>query len=486
MLELPNPKDYKIDPGWGIKPGQYIHHVPDKKRIGKVKEYHNATSFVFLANSNELLTVMHGLLVNQSKILARQDESLATINEDLQRVTAIVEGWTKAHTEHPTDAEDYAPNVANRDKIRKGAQNNPNQANEQVNMFSTEPKEGIVVTIKTESTPSIQKSTPPYSTIQPTQSTESKVCDSAVSILTPKIKDLLQTIASGRAEDKSKNASTIKHPTKSLPNKHSRHKTLRTQPCKLKSYTQPHSATAKSSASSRTPPVSPPNSALRTSSNSSIPSKKAAMSAPVNEPMAPFKRRFIAAVPGSQASSEASFKSAPEFLAGENGTTSDPVSTGEGSGPTQPVAGQQPVAADPYAGIGEFFENRPSIASPAALPRANDGQGSSANKLAKKGGESVVAAGLPVAKWVPPRLRGVLMPAPRVAAPTPAPAPAPAAKKEAKKAVDWRDVVDERIVANSHTNVEVPEVKERHMLHDVYRTGLHDDNSEAKKDIKWW
>lgn len=85
MLDLPKPEDYKIDPSWGIKPGQYIHHVPDKKRIEQVNKYHNATNFVFSANNNELLTTILELLKNQSKILARQDESLTKINADFQR-----------------------------------------------------------------------------------------------------------------------------------------------------------------------------------------------------------------------------------------------------------------------------------------------------------------------------------------------------------------------------------------------------------------
>ncbi|KAL9582438.1 MAG: hypothetical protein Q9212_003293 [Teloschistes hypoglaucus] len=61
-----------------------------------------------------------------------------------------------------------------------------------------------------------------------------------------------------------------------------------------------------------------------------------------------------------------------------------------------------------------------------------------------------------------------------------------AAAEEPKKAGDWRDVVDDQGVSSSHKHVEVPEVKERHMLQDLYRLGLHDDNSEAKKDISWW
>ncbi|KAI4191980.1 MAG: hypothetical protein LQ350_008713 [Teloschistes chrysophthalmus] len=114
----------------------------------------------------------------------------------------------------------------------------------------------------------------------------------------------------------------------------------------------------------------------------------------------------------------------------------------------------------------------------ATLAPGNDGQASSASKLAKSGEEGAATAGSPAAQWVPPILKGVVIPTAGAAA-TPAPAPA---VEEAKKAIDWREVVDNQIVANSHHDVEVPEVTRDVMLQDVYRAGLHDDNREAKKD----
>lgn len=131
--------------------------------------------------------------------------------------------------------------------------------------------------------------------------------------------------------------------------------------------------------------------------------------------MAPFRRRFQAAPQGSQASSEASFKSAAEALEEEEGTTPGPVSKGEGSGPTQMEAAPN----DPYAGIGDFFDARPSITTTQATLAAGsdpgkDGYASTASKLAKtkKGGEGAAAAGQPAAQWVPPHLRGVVTPKP--------------------------------------------------------------------------
>ncbi|KAI4197322.1 MAG: hypothetical protein LQ350_005991 [Teloschistes chrysophthalmus] len=367
MLDLPKPEDYKIDPSWGIKPGQYIHHVPDKKRIEQVNKYHNATNFVFSANNNELLTTILELLKNQNTV-------------------------------------------------------------------------GI---LEEKFTPSIQEFTASEKEIQATEA---------------------QTIPSTRAEDEDKFKSTFEHEDSVKPKKEL-------------SYEQSQASFLKS-------PVS-----------SNQPQKSAKMSAPSeNTQMAPYKHRFQPAVSGSQASSEASFHDAPEFLdSGENGTTPDPVSTGEGSGPTQLEA----APFDPYALLGEAFDAPPSITSPetpaAGAGPANDGQASSASKLAKTGGEGAAAAGAPGALWVPPHLRGVVIPTPgaavaaAAAAPAPAPAPAPAAEEEkAKKAIDWRDVVDIRLVANSHHDIEVPEVTRDVTLQDVYRAGLHDDNREARNHISWW
>lgn len=60
----------------------------------------------------------------------------------------------------------------------------------------------------------------------------------------------------------------------------------------------------------------------KSSASSTQSQKSAKMSAPwENPPLAPFKRLSQSAGDGSQASSEASFESAPEFLDGENETT---------------------------------------------------------------------------------------------------------------------------------------------------------------------
>ncbi|KAL8766583.1 MAG: hypothetical protein Q9194_006225 [Teloschistes cf. exilis] len=394
MLDLPVPEDFKIDPGWRIKPGDYIHHVPDKKMIGK--------------------------------------------SEGEQ------EG-TKAQTEHPmdTDAEDDAATF-DADKIRKGAQDNP-MGN--LNNKITPNTEQIIAAIK--------------KTIQDTMT---KVGSASVFNLATKVDDLLQTIPSDRATRESAKKHSSK---KASPKGHSYPKTPRTTSCKIKSYSQPRSATAKSSAPS--PPAASSASPLK-------PTKADGMSAPwENAPMAPFRRRFQAAPQGSQASSEASFKSAAEALEEEEGTTPGPVSKGEGSGPTQMEAAPN----DPYAGIGDFFDARPSISNTQATLAAGsdpgkDGYASAASKMAKKRGEGAAAAGQPAAQWVPPHLRGVVTPK-----------PGEGAKKEPKKG-DWSVAKKGQAVASSHKIFEVPEIEEPVTLLDFFRRGLHADNSEAKKKTEWW
>ncbi|KAL8636889.1 MAG: hypothetical protein Q9228_005775 [Teloschistes exilis] len=394
MGDLPVPEDFKIDPGWRIKPGDYIHHVPDKKMIGK--------------------------------------------SEGEQ------EGM-KAQTEHPmdTDAEDDAATF-DADKIRKGAQDNP-MGN--LNNKITPNTEQIIAAIK--------------KTIQDTMT---KVGSASVFNLATKVDDLLQTIPSDRATRESAKKHSSK---KASPKGHSYPKTPRTTSCKIKSYSQPRSATAKSSAPS--PPAASSASPLK-------PTKADGMSAPwENAPMAPFRRRFQAAPQGSQASSEASFKSAAEALEEEEGTTPGPVSKGEGSGPTQMEAAPN----DPYAGIGDFFDARPSISNTQATLAAGsdpgkDGYASAASKMAKKRGEGAAAAGQPAAQWVPPHLRGVVTPK-----------PGEGAKKEPKKG-DWSVAKKGQAVASSHKIFEVPEIEEPVTLLDFFRRGLHADNSEAKKKTEWW
>ncbi|KAL9580447.1 MAG: hypothetical protein Q9203_006297 [Teloschistes exilis] len=444
MLDLPVPEDFKIDPGWRIKPGDYIHHVPDKKMIGKVNKYNSITQHVLLSNNNELLTTIHGLLMNHSEIQAKHDAYF-------QRILAQSEGeqeGTKAQTEHPmdTDAEDDAATF-DADKIRKGAQDNPSTVGN-LNNKITPNTEQIIAAIK--------------KTIQDTMT---KVGSASVFNLATKVDDLLQTIPSDRATRESAKKHSSK---KASPKGHSYPKTPRTTSCKIKSYSQPRSATAKSSAPS--PPAASSASPLK-------PTKADGMSAPwENAPMAPFRRRFQAAPQGSQASSEASFKSAAEALEEEEGTTPGPVSKGEGSGPTQMEAAPN----DPYAGIGDFFDARPSISNTQATLAAGsdpgkDGYASAASKMAKKRGEGAAAAGQPAAQWVPPHLRGVVTPKPG----------AEGAKKEPKKG-DWSVAKKGQAVASSHKIFEVPEIEEPVTLLDFFRRGLHADNSEAKKKTEWW
>ncbi|KAI4242048.1 MAG: hypothetical protein LQ352_007325 [Teloschistes flavicans] len=448
MFPPPKAEDYKIDPSWKIQPGAWISRVPNKEVVGNVDRYHQNVIYWEVLKGNEI---------------AREN------NELLRRIVAQLEETGAGPKQH--DLHDNAANKVAADKIQEDLsrdQDHPNQSGQQAPMFISERRAGTqakIVTLPAKINDTVHPATievPGAST--PNLAVPKLATDSQAFVQKFSNSHINQDIYRLKKEDSPKKHWRKRNSPKGQPG---RKAPPPPKPRETRFNAQSRSATAGPSAS-----LSPSPSQARL--------RMPPPSAPQDDgALAPFKRRFQSSPsPASQAPSV--------------------------PGPSK-EGGQQRDAADPWAGLGEFFDAHQSITSSGSPGAAKALDGNTSSKLAQTpaSGEGVVAAASRAASWVPPHLRGVTMPKPDGTASSffrsweshanQSVAGAEGEKKE--EAIKGQSVAAGgpkaasagASTARGTTKVVPPTIKEPYTLQDIYREGVYDpQREEEKKSWQFW